>query len=91
VEGDFRVLLADDATGIVAYGRKTANQAAVIILNRSDQTRSGAIPVAGYLPDGVVLNQAYAVGQGGAGSVRSPAGSLRASWPRSAVLLSGLT
>jgi glycosidase/fibronectin type 3 domain-containing protein len=69
VSGDFRVLLADDASGVVAYGRKTDTQAAVIIVNRSDSTQSGAIPVAGYLPDGLTLNRAYAVGTGSASSV----------------------
>ncbi len=62
--GDFRVLLADDASGVVAYGRKTTSQAAVVIINRSNSPQSGAIPVAGYLPDGLVLNVAYAVGGG---------------------------
>jgi glycosidase/fibronectin type 3 domain-containing protein len=69
VNGDFKVLLADDSSGVVAYGRKTENQAAVVIINRSDETQSGAIPVAGYLPNGVTLNKAYAVGAGGASSV----------------------
>jgi glycosidase/fibronectin type 3 domain-containing protein len=69
VNGDFKVLLADDASGVVAYGRKTNNQAAVIMINRSDSTQSGAIPVAGYLPNGITLNKAYAVGTGSESSV----------------------
>lgn len=69
VNGDFTMLLADDVTQVIAYGRKTASQAALVIVNRSDQTRTGAIPVAGYLPDGVTLTNAYAVGSGGATSV----------------------
>ncbi len=69
VSGDFKILLADDASGVVAYGRKKDDQAAVIIINRSDSTQSGTIPVAGYLPDGITLDQAYAVGTGTAGSV----------------------
>ena len=68
-QGDFQMLLADDATGVVAYGRKTNNQVALVIVNRSNQTQSGAIPVAGYLPDGITLNKAYAVGNGGTSSV----------------------
>jgi glycosidase len=64
VNGDFKVLLADDASQVIAYGRKTDNQAALIIINRSNQTQTGAIPVAGYLPDGVSLTRAYAVGTG---------------------------
>jgi len=88
VHGDFKVLLADDASQVVAYGRQTANQAAVVIINRSSQSQSGAIPVAGYLPDGVVFNQAYAVGQGGPSSVTVTNGEINGSvGPLSAVLL----
>ena len=54
-QGDLRVLLADDVSGTVAYGRRTNNQVAVVIINNSDQPTAGAIPVAGYIPDGVVL------------------------------------
>ena len=69
INGDFKVLLADDASGVVAYGRKTNSQAALVIVNRSNQARSGAIPVAGYLPNGITLNKAYAVGTGSASAV----------------------
>jgi glycosidase len=69
VHGDFRMLLADDSSGVVAFGRKTGNQAAVIIVNRSAQGHSGDIPVAGYLPDGVALSQALVVGTGGPSTV----------------------
>jgi fibronectin type 3 domain-containing protein len=69
VSGDFKVLLADDAAGVVAYGRKTTGQAAVVIINRGNQPYSNAISVAGYLHDGIQLNKAYAVGNGGAASV----------------------
>ncbi|HEX9386342.1 MAG TPA: alpha-amylase family glycosyl hydrolase [Anaerolineales bacterium] len=65
VHGNFKVLLADDAAQVVAYGRKTSSQAAVIIINRSGETHSVTIPVGGYLPNGVSLNQAYVVGTGG--------------------------
>ena len=57
--GDLRMLFADDAAGVVAYGRKTTQQAALVVLNRSDQDQTVTIPVAGYLPDGVVLNTRY--------------------------------
>ena len=57
--GDLRMLFADDAAGVVAYGRKTTQQAALVALNRSDQDQTVTIPVAGYLPDGVVLNTRY--------------------------------
>jgi glycosidase/fibronectin type 3 domain-containing protein len=91
VNGDFKVLLADDASGVVAYGRKTNNQAALVIVNRSNQAQSGAIPVAGYLPNGITLNKAYAVGTGSASSVTVVSGAIQgAIGPMSAVIfLSG--
>ncbi|MGE5464285.1 MAG: alpha-amylase family glycosyl hydrolase, partial [Syntrophothermus sp.] len=87
VDGDFKILLADDETGIVAYGRKTTSQAAVIIVNRSSSAQSGSIPVAGYLPNGVTLNKAYAVGTGSAASVAVVNGAIDGSiGPLSAVV-----
>ncbi|HLF74641.1 MAG TPA: alpha-amylase family glycosyl hydrolase [Anaerolineales bacterium] len=68
VNGDFRVLLADDASQIVAYGRKTGSQAALVALNRSDNSRTLSIPVAGYLRDGVSLQHVYGVGNAAGGS-----------------------
>jgi len=79
VNGDFRILLADDASGLVAYGRKNGTQGAVVILNRSNATLTGSIPVAGYLPDGVQLTQAYAVGQGGPASITVSGGQINGS------------
>lgn len=67
--GDIRILLADDDTDVVAYGRKLGNDAVVVIINRSGESQSGSIPVAGYLPDGTVLDNAYAVGDSGPASV----------------------
>ncbi len=61
-DGDLRALLADDAADTVAYGRKTGTQAAIVAINRSDQTRTLNIPVAGYLPDGTALARIYGVG-----------------------------
>ena len=86
--GDLRMLLADDAAQVIAFGRKTTSQAAVIIVNRGDQAQTGAIPVEGYLPDGVVLNTAYAVGEGGMGSAMVVDGQLTGTiGPKSAVIL----
>src|SRR5215216_846203 len=88
VQGDFRILLADDNTGIVAYGRKTTNAAAVVIVNRGEQALSGPIPVTGYLPDGITLEQVYAVGTGGPSSVTVADGAIGGSLgPKSAVIL----
>ncbi|MEP7136310.1 MAG: alpha-amylase family glycosyl hydrolase [Chloroflexota bacterium] len=87
VNGDFKVLLADDATQVIAYGRKINNQAALIIINRSNLAQSGAIPVAGYLPNGITLYKAYAVGNGGANSVAVVNGVINGSiGPMSAVI-----
>jgi glycosidase len=65
VNGDFKVLLADDASDLLAYGRKTDSQGAVVIINRSAQTQTFTIPVAGYLPDGILLKRGFMVGNGG--------------------------
>lgn len=87
-DGDLKVLLADDASGVVAYGRKTGNQAAVIIVNRSSNQSSGAIPVAGYIPDGVIFNAAYVVGTSGPSTITVSNGQLVGTvGPLSAVLL----
>jgi hypothetical protein len=88
VDGTFQVLLAEDATGVVAYGRKTGSGAAVVIVNRSDAERSGAIPVAGFLPDGISVQAAYTVGSGGPASVTVSNGELDGTiGPLSALLL----
>lgn len=79
VNGDFRILLADDASGVVAYGRKLDNRVAIIILNRSSSAQAGAIPVAGYLPNGITLNRAYAVGTGSANAVTVTNGAITGS------------
>jgi glycosidase/fibronectin type 3 domain-containing protein len=68
-DGDFRVLLANDADETVAYGRKTASQAAIVALNRSSSERTLTIPVAGYLPDGLELERRFGVGTPGSGTV----------------------
>ncbi len=68
-DGDFRALLADDAAGTVAYGRKTGAQAAIVAINRSAETRALDIPVAGYLPDGTALQTVYGIGNSVGGSV----------------------
>ena len=53
--GDFRVLLADDARHVVAYGRKTGSQAAIVVAQPAPRPATITIPVAGYLPNGVSL------------------------------------
>jgi len=66
--GDFRVLLVDDAANLLAFGRMTGSEAAVVVVNRSNAAQTAAIPVAGVLPDGVALTAAYGVGNAGAPS-----------------------
>ena len=88
VHGDFKALLADDAAQVVAYGRKTNRQAAVVIINRSAQAQSVSISVAGYLPADLTLQQAYLVGSSGPNSVTVADGTINGSvGPLSAVLL----
>ncbi|MCL4562134.1 MAG: alpha-amylase family glycosyl hydrolase [Chloroflexi bacterium] len=88
IDGDLQILLADDPAGVVAYGRKTNSQAAVVIVNISSEPRIVNIPVAGYLPDGINLSELYGVGNSGALSVQVASGSLEVSLnPQSAWLL----
>ncbi len=63
--GDLRVLLADDMAEVVAYGRKTTSQAAIVVINRSTQNRTVSIPVAGFVPDGVAFSTLMGVGNPG--------------------------
>jgi fibronectin type 3 domain-containing protein len=79
VQGDFRILLADDNTGVVTFGRKMNNQAAVVAINRSDQTQSISIPVGGYLANDLPLTQVYAVGTGAPDPVTVGSGRIDAS------------
>ncbi len=86
--GDLRVLFADNLSGTVAYGRKTTSQAALVVINQSNQARNISIPVAGYLPDGLTLNSLYGVGNAGSTSAQVTNGEVAISLePRSAWLL----
>jgi hypothetical protein len=76
VSGDFSVLLADDTTETVAYGRKTGSEAAIVVINRSDVARVAHIPVAGYIPDGVAFTGVYGVGNTGSPVVVVSGGNL---------------
>lgn len=54
--GDLQFLAADDDTGMLAYLRGTAGEAAITILNLGDVPRSGkTIDLAGRVPEGTVL------------------------------------
>ncbi|HEX7975232.1 MAG TPA: alpha-amylase family glycosyl hydrolase, partial [Anaerolineales bacterium] len=65
VSGDFKLLLADDVNNTLAFGRKTASQAALVVVNRSDQARTIDVPLAGYVPDGFQFASMYGVGNSG--------------------------
>jgi glycosidase len=73
--GDFRILRADDSAGTFAFGRKTISQAALVVANRSGSVQTVAIPVGGYLPDGISLAYRY----GGSGSATVSGGVLTVS------------
>ncbi len=60
VDGDLRVLLADDSAGSVALARRNDEQAVVIALNVSESEQALAIPVSGLVPDGTVFTYAFA-------------------------------
>ena len=62
VEGDFRILAADDATGVVAFGRTFGDQAAIVALNVGDEDASAPLPLAGFVPAGTSFSAAYSVG-----------------------------
>ncbi|MBP1624999.1 MAG: alpha amylase catalytic region, partial [Acidobacteria bacterium] len=68
-DGGIRFLLADDAANIVAYGRNTDSQAALVVVNRGSSDQTIPIPFEGYLPEGTVLQNAYNVGIAGPSSL----------------------
>jgi glycosidase/fibronectin type 3 domain-containing protein len=74
--GDMRVLLTDDANGVVAYGRATTSQAAITVINRSTITQTLSIPVAGYLPNGATMQVRYGVNNASTGSATVNTGAL---------------
>lgn len=69
MRGSFQALLADDDANVVAYGRKTHAQAAVVAVNRGDQPRTVSVPVAGFLPNGALLTLSASTGNVSGGPV----------------------
>jgi Starch binding domain/Alpha amylase, catalytic domain/Maltogenic Amylase, C-terminal domain len=54
--GDLQVLLTDDASRTLAYGRKLGDQVAIVAVNRNPgSTETLTIPLGSYLRDGVTL------------------------------------
>jgi glycosidase len=62
VNGDFRILSADDAADTVSFGRKTTSQAALVVINHSSSTRTVPVPVAGFVPNGTSFTPRYGGG-----------------------------
>lgn len=56
--GDLRFLLTDDEAGTLAFGRRTDVEAAITLLNLSDDEATAEVEVAGYLPDGLAMTDA---------------------------------
>jgi len=56
--GDLRFLLTDDEHGVLAFGRRTDDEAAITVLNLSEAERQVVIELSGYLPDGLALDDA---------------------------------
>jgi fibronectin type 3 domain-containing protein len=73
-DGTLVPLQTDDAAGTVAYGRKTGSQAAIVVINKGDATRTVAVPTASFVPDGTTFRALYGVGNASGGTF-TPAGS----------------
>lgn len=56
--GGMEFVHADDASGTLAYLRRAADEAALVVLNLSTEERTVAVDVAGRLPSGAVLTDA---------------------------------
>lgn len=85
--GDFRILLADDASNTLAYGRKTPTGAAIVAVNRGGAARTLTLPVADYLPGGVTFTTRYAVGDGGSTGASVSGGTIQVEVPADGALL----
>jgi fibronectin type 3 domain-containing protein len=79
--GDLQILATDDDAKLFAYGRRMADSsdAAVVVVNRSGESRNVDLDVAGYLPVGASFSDVLGggsatVGANGAMSVTVPAG-----------------
>jgi glycosidase len=85
--GDFRVLLADDATGVVAYGRRTGTQAAIVVVNRGSTVASVGVPLEGYVPNGIAFTTRFTVGSGGSTAATTSGGQVALSVPARGALV----
>jgi glycosidase len=64
VDGDLRVLLADDEQGIVVLGRRTADEAVLIAVNSSAESRTVSVPTDALIAPGTTLDTRFTVGEG---------------------------
>jgi glycosidase len=78
-DGQLKFLLADDASGVVAYGRKLGDAAAIVVVNTSRPVDGPGgpmpivhVPLAGYLPDGTTFNDSSTVQNGEVSTSVSP-------------------
>ena len=86
--GDFRALLADDTNDTVAIGRKTTDQAAILIVNRSQNAQTVNVPVTGYLRNKLLFKSVFTV-QNSTTTATTTGGVLQATLaPESAILFS---
>jgi glycosidase/chitodextrinase len=60
--GQLQFLFADDSTGVLAYGRKSGDHAAIVVINASSESHTVHVPVAGFLPGGDVVVTVDALG-----------------------------
>jgi glycosidase/fibronectin type 3 domain-containing protein len=77
-QGDLRVLLTDDTSGVVALGRRSDDQAAIVAVNRGPAEATVSIATAGFVPEGTVFDTAFAGTSGGANtSVTASGGAIQ--------------
>ncbi len=86
-DGDFRALLADDAAGVAAYGRRTDTAAALVVVNRDAVPHTVDVPVAGYLRDGIAFATRLALGAGGSTAATSSGGVVAVTVPANGALV----
>ena len=55
--GSFDPLLADDENKVLAYGRKDATGAGIVVMNRDNEAHTVALDLATYIPTATTLNQ----------------------------------
>ncbi len=76
-DGELTFLLADDSARTLAYLLRTGGDAAIVAINRSDDTRTLSIDASGRLPAAVMMTDAL----GTAGTVTAVNGMLQVTLP----------